>query len=155
MAAPGKGPLNYTTSIEAEKSALECVTMLMKFGARNVGISVGEDKIADGLDFVIQLPWGARQYSVPANIGGTEKALLRAYREDRIARPYTRREQAARVAWRVLKDWLAVNLALIEAGVVELERVMLPYMKVAPGKDVFGAWVEDEMKALTAREGPS
>jgi hypothetical protein len=23
------------------------------------------------------------------------------------------------------------------------------------GKDVFGAWVEDKMKALTAREGPS
>lgn len=145
----GKGPLNYTTTIDPQKTALECVTMLMQFGAKNVGVSVGEDKVADGLDFVILLPWGVtRQYSVSANIAGTEKALLKAYREGRIARPYTRREQAARVAWRVLRDWLEVNLALIEAGVVELERVMLPYMKVDDGKDVYGAWIESEMKAI-------
>lgn len=147
----GQGPLNYTTSIDGERTALECVTMLMRFGAKNVALSVGEEKMPDGLDFVIVLPWGAtRQYSMPINVAGTEKALARATRAGKIRSGYDNPAQAHRTAWRVLKDWLEVNLALIEAGGVELERVMLPYMRVSPTQDVFGAWVEDEMKSLGA-----
>lgn len=144
----GRGPLNYTTTIDAEKTALECVTMLMRFGAKNVALAVGDDRVPDGLDFTITLPFGPRAYSVPVNAAGTQKALLKAHREGRITRSHTSTAQATRVAWRVLKDWLEVQLALIESGAVELPQVMLPYMKVGPDQTVYGAWVEDEMKAL-------
>lgn len=147
----GNGPLNYTTTIEGEKTALDCVTMLMRFGAKNVALSVGEEKLPDGLDFTIVLPWGVtRSYSMPVNVAGTEKALARAARAGKIRSGFSNPAQAHRTAWRVLKDWLEVNLALIEAGAVELERVMLPYMRVSPTQDVYGAWVEDEMRQIEA-----
>jgi hypothetical protein len=147
--AAGQGPLNYTTSIDAEKTALECVTMLMKHGARNVALSVGEDRNPDGLDFAIQLPWGVtRAYSVPINIAGTERALKKAVAARRIRPGFATPDQARRVAWRVMKDWLEVQIALIEAGAVELEQVMLPYMRVAADKTVYSVWVADEMRQL-------
>src|SRR6516225_5429282 len=144
----GKGPLNYTTTIEPDKTAIECIGILVKHGAKNVALSIGEDKIPDGLDFVIVTPWGPRQYSLPVNLAGTEKALLKAWRDGKIDRRFSRPGQARRVAWRVLKDWLEGQLALIEAGVAELQQVMLPWMRVAVGKTLYQAVAENEMKAL-------
>ena len=39
-----------------------------------------------------------------------------------------RRQQATRVAWRILKDWIEAQLALLDTGMVELEEIFLPYM---------------------------
>jgi hypothetical protein len=145
---PGKGPLNYTTTIDADKSAMECIAILVKHGAKNVGISLGEDKVPDGLDFVVMTQWGLQQYSLPINMSGTEKALKNAWREHRIEPRFATPEQARRVAWRVIKDWLEAQLALVEAGVADLPQTMLPFMKVAVDKTMWQAVVEQRMREL-------
>lgn len=149
----GKGPLNYTTSVEADKTAIECIGILTRHGATKIGISVGEDRQPDGLDFLIRTPFGMRAYSLPINTPGTEKALLKAWREHRIEPRFKEPAQARRVAWRVLKDWLEAQLAMIEAGAVELPQVMLPYMRVDEDKTLYAAWMENETKALEAGKG--
>lgn len=121
-------PLNYTTVIEPGKSAGECVAMLAAHGVTGIGQTFDGAGAPTGLTFQIKTPWGPRQYSLPINVKGTEKALSKAYQRRDIAMRYTGTEQAQRVAWRVMKDWLEVQLALIQAGVAELDQVMLPYM---------------------------
>lgn len=145
---PGKGPLNYTTTVSADKSAMECIAILIKHGAKNVGISLGENRVPDGLDFVVSTPWGLQQYSLPINMSGTEKALKQAWRDHRIDPRFTSPEHARRVAWRVIKDWLESQLALVEAGVADLPQVMLSYMKVDVDKTMYQAVVENQMRAL-------
>ncbi len=44
---------------------------------------------------------------------------------------------AARVAWRIIKDWVAAQLAIVESGMVEIAEVFLPYQLVADDKTVF------------------
>lgn len=151
--AASKGPLNYTTSIEADKSAIECIGILTKHGARKVGISLGEDKMPDGLEFIVQTPWGPRAYSLPVNVAGTEKALKAAWRARRIEPRFATSEQARRVAWRVVKDWLEAQMALIEAGAVDLPQVMLPWMKVDDNRTLYGAWIENETRMIEAAAG--
>jgi hypothetical protein len=150
MPVAGKAILNYTTSIDAAKTAMECISILLGHGATNVAISAGEDKAPDGLEFVIATPWGPRQFVLPVNIEGTEKSLRQAWREHRIEPRFATREQARRVAWRIVKDWLESQLALIEAMQVDLLQVMLPYLKVAPGKTLYAAYVENELRELEA-----
>jgi hypothetical protein len=145
---PGKGPLNYTTTVSADKSAMECISILIKHGAKNVGMSLGEDRVPDGLDFVVSTPWGLQQYSLPINMSGTEKALKQAWRDGRIDPRFTSPEHARRVAWRVIKDWLESQLALVEAGVADLPQVMLSFMKVSPDQTMYQAVVENQMRAL-------
>jgi len=48
-----------------------------------------------------------------------------------------RKEQAARVAWRVVKDWLEAQLAMIEAGMVDLEQVFLAYAQNPAGETIY------------------
>jgi hypothetical protein len=146
--AASKGPLNYTTTVDADKTALECIGILTKHGASKVGISLGEDKNPDGLEFVVRTPFGPRGYVLPVNIPGTGRALERAWREGRIDPRFKEPAQARRVAWRVLKDWLAAQMALIEAGAVDLPQVMLPYLLVEEGRTLYAAWQENEQRAL-------
>lgn len=148
-----RGPLNYTTSIDPDKTALECIGILRKYGAKNVMISFGDAQEPDGLDFIITTPFGPRQFTVPVNIDGTEKALKQAWREHKIEPRFTSREQAARVAWRVVKDWLEAQLALIEALGVDLLQVMLPYLKVDEHRTLYAAYMENEMRALGRGDG--
>lgn len=144
-----KGPLNYTTSIDATKSASECIARLAEHGASAIGITYAE-KRPTGLTFRIETVHGERQFSLPVNVEGTFKALTRARNKGSIPPRYAERDQAERVSWRVLKDWLEAQLALIEAGVADMAEVMLPYLNVAPGLTLYQAYAADERLALTA-----
>lgn len=137
------GPLNYTTTIDPAKSATECMGMLANAGARKISIDM-ESKVPVGLSFVIKTRWGDRAFDMPADIEGTYQALLRAYRSRSIPPKYATREQAARVTWRVLKDWLEVQLAMIEAGLADLEQIMLAYVLVEPKKTLYQAYGEQQ-----------
>ena len=44
-----------------------------------------------------------------------------------------------RVAWRILKDWVEAQLALIETGMVSVEQVFLPYCQSGNGETLFEA----------------
>lgn len=140
-----KGPLNYTTTIDALNSVGECTMLLVKHRASAIGTTYADGK-PTGLTFQIETVHGIRQYSLPVNIDGTFKALEQGRRRGSVPPRFATREQAERVAWRVLKDWLAAQLALIEAGVAEMQQVMLPYMHIEKGTTVYQAFLENEQR---------
>jgi predicted nucleotidyltransferase len=144
-----KGPLNYTTTIDATKSAAECIARLASHGASAIAMTYANKK-PTGLQFSIVTVHGERQFSLPVNVDGTHKVLLAARKAGNISPRFADREQAERVAWRVLKDWLEAQLALIEAGVADMAEVMLPYLNVAPGLTLYQAYLENEQRAITA-----
>lgn len=154
----GRGPLNYSTKIAPLTSASECMSLLVKHGARALGMTYNGQGVPDGLTFRIDTLHGERQYALPLNFAGTHKALNRAYQagllhhsDGRNPRMFTTFEHAQRVAWRVLKDWLAAQLALIEAGVAGLDQVMLPYMQIDRGTTVYDLFVEHQEQLALPR----
>lgn len=48
------------------------------------------------------------------------------------------RQQAQRVAWRILKTWVQAQMAIIETGMVSAEEVFLPYIMIE-GTSMFEA----------------
>jgi hypothetical protein len=149
-AGSGKGPLNYTTQIDPHKTASECVALLARHGASRISMDL-KDGEPSALAFGIETPAGMRYYLLPANPEGVYLALQKAWRERRIPQRYVDREQARRVSWRVIKDWLESQLALIEAQVVEIEQVMLPYLVVDDtGLTLYQRYLEQGRKALEA-----
>jgi hypothetical protein len=80
-------------------------------------------------------PGGGRAFSLPVNVDGVHQVLIEQHRTGKIKShvskaAVTSPEQAARVAWRVLKDWVEAQLAITEASMATLEQVMLPYLRV-------------------------
>jgi NADPH-dependent glutamate synthase beta subunit-like oxidoreductase len=146
-AGSGRGVLNYTTTIDAGKTAAECVALLARHGASRVSIDyAGGDP--QGIAFSVDTRWGMRFYTLPANAEGVFQALGKASRKGNVPPRYVTQAQAAKVAWRILKDWLEAQLAMINAQIVELERVMLPYMVV----DEVGTTAYDKIMAGRAAE---
>lgn len=140
------GPLNYTTTISAEKTAGECMTILARAGADAVAISY-ENKMPSAISFRLETPHGFRDFRLPVNVGGMHKSLLKA----RLQRRYTDVEQARRVAWRVAKDWLEAQLAIISAQMVTIDEVFLPYLEVESGHTLYEAYTErEQLLAITA-----
>lgn len=121
--------LNYTTSISSEKSAMEIQQKLVKASARAV-LSEYESGVLSHISFKIDTKHGEMAFRLPANIDGVLKALQR---EPKVAKAQKTREQAARVAWRIVKDWVEAQLAIIEADMATLPQVFLPYMQTQQG----------------------
>lgn len=144
-------PLFHTTEVEAKKSAAECMALLAEHGAELVAITWERGtRQPSGLKFSIGTAWGTLSYDMPVRLGETEKRLAKAHRERKITAKHTGTEQARRVAWRVLKRWLEIQVEYIELGQAELAELMLPWMSTGDGETVWTAFQADRFRALGA-----
>lgn len=138
-----KGPLNYSTAIPVSRTIGECQEILANAGAMAVATTY-ENREPTGLSFRIGTPGGPRDFSLPVNITGVHELLGRAYKEGGLrnsgGRPpvtFTTRKHASAVAWRVVRDWIEAQVALIDAEMATLDQVMLPYLEVGDGQTLY------------------
>lgn len=123
----GKGimPLaNYTTTVSAAKSVAEIHVMLVEHRAREILTNYSPDGQIESLSFVISTPYGAMGIRLPINLDAIIKVL-----ERQGVYPYLRtREQAGKIAWRIIRDWVRAQMAILETEMVKMEQIFLPYM---------------------------
>jgi hypothetical protein len=136
--------LNYTTTIAAEKTAAEIGTILAKGGAASVSTMFDAGKPV-GIGFSLRTPHGDRHFELPVNVEGVQRALKA---DRRTSQRQRERDQAERTAWRVTKDWIAAQVALVEAQMASLDEVMLPYLLAGDGRTLYAVYAANEQKAL-------
>jgi hypothetical protein len=155
--------LNYTTTIAAEKTLGEVQGLLSRNGASRVSVHYDPDGVPVGLEFHIKTAQDERDYQLPLDLEAVLRLLDRASRERDPAgrRPlpasWVTREHAARVGWRVIKDWVEAQLALVAIGLASLDEVMMPYQIVDGGPighvRLYQAWQAHQQLPKPA-EGP-
>ena len=124
------GLLNYSTKIPAVKTAGEVQGILAKHGAKAVMIEYGDDGGVEALSFKIKRGETALGFSLPIEPDAVLKVLQRQYGSGQLRSHQGQpdREQAVRVAWRILKDWVEAQMAILETEMVTMEQVFLPYL---------------------------
>lgn len=139
--------LNYTTSVESDKSIAEITGILTRFGARSITTEFDADGFVSGLTFIIMVESRPLAIRLPANVDGVFKTLRTAK-----GVPNTKRNmaQARRVAWRILKDWLEAQLALFQVGQAEAAQVLMPYAVDSEGRTAYQMFREAHVKQLPA-----
>lgn len=142
--------LNYTTTIDHAKTVGEICGMLAKAKARAVLTEYDGFGTVEAVSFKIDTEHGIMAFRLPAN---TQRVLQVMLRDRGIPRRARCKEQAARVAWRILKDWLAVQLALIQCGMVDVTQVFLPYMQMPDGTTVYENMKERKFAGLCLTNG--
>lgn len=127
--------LNYTTTIESYKTVAEIEQILVKHNSKSI-MKNYEGECITGLSFLIDA--GNRQVPVrmPVQI---EQCLMILQQEKKNGTKNIKatREQAERVAWRILKDWVEAQMALLDIQMVKLEEIFLPYIEIENGKTIF------------------
>lgn len=114
---------NYTTTIASVKTVGEIQTLLAKSGARSVHIEFDDKGNAAAIAFTLLLDGHLMAFRLPRNTEGALKSLRAAKIESR----YKNIDHAARVSWRILKDWVDAQLALVQCNQAEMAQAFMPY----------------------------
>lgn len=138
--------LNYTTTIAAENTAAEIQQKLAKAKAKAVLCEYDDDGVMCAMSFRILTKHGMVSFRMPANTEGVFRALQK---DASVPKRLKTKQQAANVAWRVLKTWVEAQLAIVEAEMAELTEVFLPYAQDQNGKTLYATLEKQCFKALT------
>lgn len=120
---------NYTTTIKASKTIGEIQEILASHGARQIMIDYQDGK-ANRVYFTIDTPTGVQAVVLPAY----PERVLEVLRRDGIKADFIRAEN---VAWRIVKDWLVAQLAILDTEMVTIDQVLLPYFVNRSGQTVY------------------
>lgn len=125
--------LNYSTQIEPARSALQIQELLGKKGAKSVSVQYEKGE-ATAIFFSIDVHGQPINFRLPSNWQGVH-AVMKADRK--LGWKMKAPEQAKRVAWRIVKDWVEAQLAIIESGQAEMAEVFLPYAVTFSGETFY------------------
>ncbi len=125
--------LNYTTKINPSKTVGEISECLSLHGARRIAVDY-EDGLPVSLAFCITLNSQDVFFQLPCRWRGVLNVLQS---DKKVARALCTKEQALRVSWRILKDWVEAQMAAVEAEIASVSEVFLPYALTANGQTVF------------------
>lgn len=132
---------NYSTTVTAMKSIGEIQGILVAHGAKHILMDYDHGEPI-GVAFITATPYGDTPFRLPANIDRVQ-AVLNKQR----VRSEVSRELASRVAWRILKDWLRAQMAILETEMVSIEQVFLPYMQVGDkGKTLYEVMLDHHLQ---------
>lgn len=124
---------NATTTVDSEKTCAEIQRMLSKAGARSIAMQFDMAGCPSEIAFQIMVNDTAMAFRLPCNWVGVLDVIKR---EKKIAARFKNALHARQVAWRIIKDWLRAQLALIEAGATTMQEVMLPWAITSDGTTV-------------------
>lgn len=139
--------LNFSTTVVASKSVSQIQDALVKAGAQSVLLEY-EQQCLSGVCFKFWTPNGFVHYRIPANV----ESVLLALKADKRTPKSKHTRHATNVAWRVWKDWVDVQLALIESKQVTLQQVCFPFALIANGETVWDVMKDKPMKAIGCKE---
>lgn len=134
------GLKNYTTKIPASRSLQEIQDMLVLRGAtgfmteyekdtgRILQITFGLDLDGKRVGFRLPLRWREVGQAISNDTSVRGEYRSKAKKDE---------DYVYRVAWRVLRDWVDAQMAMVDIGMVQTEEVFLPYAVSKTGETLF------------------
>ena len=113
--------LNYTTKVDIFTTLGQIQGQLVKHGARKILQEYDADGHVEAVSFMIDTPVGVQAVRLPANVEAVQRVLIKQ-------KVKCDREQAERVAWRIVKDWVEAQMAILESEMVSMAEIFMPYM---------------------------
>jgi len=131
---------NYTTDVSAAKTVSEIHLMLAEHGARQIMFNYDDKNHVISICFSVPAPNGEQAVKLPANVPSVQEVLRQQKKNPKIqnrTKIDDSYEQAERVAWRIIRDWLSAQLAILETEMVTVQQVFLPYFMNRAGQTVY------------------
>lgn len=132
--------LNYTSKVAAEQTISEIQKMLARHNISAIMTEYDGPHVS-AVSFRMTIGDRPMAFKLPCNW----KAVLAIFESKsgnrtiwdakRAAKIKAEREaQAIRTAWRIIKDWIEAQLALVEVNMVTVPQVFLPYAITRDGR---------------------
>ena len=142
--------LDYTTSVEAIKTVGEIQGTLAAHGAKSIQTDYKDGQV-EAFSFLILTPQGEVGIRLPIDPDAVLKVLTQQNKLGKVPKRFINRPQAVRVAWRIVKDWVQAQMAILETEMVKMEQVFLPYVITDSGKTLYEAMVDRHFQLVVRR----
>lgn len=136
--------LNYTTKVPVYRSIQEIQKALVKAGASSIMQDFDDEGAVCALAFKINLDGQEISFRLPSET----RAVLEVMRQDGTPRSLLTEEHAQRVAWRIIKDWVEAQMAIVQTKMVTLPQVFLPYAVNHKGQTLYQVVAENPQLLL-------
>lgn len=122
-----KGIKNYTSSVPVERTILYIEQELSKIGVESIQKQYDGGKPV-ALSFSILIPFLAT-FRLPVNIVEARSALCKISQYRNKGKDWIQ-AQAERTAWRIMLNWIEVQVAMVQLGQAEALEVFMPYAQI-------------------------
>lgn len=145
--------LNYTTEVPTAKTANEIQAALVRARAQAIMMEYDDAGVLTHISFRKDTEHGTVAFRLPANVEGVYRIMQNDKRALKsLGAAGINKAQAARVAWRIVKDWVQAQLAIIDADMATLPEVFLPYAQLPSGETVYERFSRQGLPALSHDE---
>lgn len=121
---------NYTSSVPVASSLQAIETLLSRAGAQQIAKSYDNNRIK-GVVFSLPVGEGPNRqvflFKLPANPDAVVKVMKSEVKKPQRGTMQRIEEQAERTAWALLRDWVHIQLSIIQMDQAEAVQVFLPY----------------------------
>lgn len=122
---------NYTSTVPADKSISKIERLLVDFGAENINKTYNkETKKLDSISFLINIPGitNTMAFKVPAKVDRVFDVLWAQYKKPTPTTKQRVLDQSERTAWKIVCDWVEIQVSMIQLEQAEFIEVFLPYV---------------------------
>ncbi len=124
---------NYTSTVPVERTISRIESILAKAGAHGIMKSYKDGEVATIAFTLMVNGRGLVPIRLPANIEAVARVLKADVKKPQAGTLERIEAQAARTAWRIIEEWVSIQMSLIEMGQAEPLQVFLPYIQVGRG----------------------
>ncbi len=139
--------IKYTTQIDPHKTIME-IEQALAGKAKAIQKIYDDTGMPTGFSFMVDAGEDVLNIKIPINYSSMYKIL----KSENIPNRLKTEEQAVRVSWRVLKDWILAQLVLIDLKIVTLEEVFMPYVLNSKGETLFQVFTNNKQLLLTSND---
>lgn len=126
--------LNYSTKIPAEQTIGEIQKMLSGYGVSAM-LTEYDGMQVSAVSFKMNLEGKEMGFKMPCNWRAVREIFNNPKHAGRLkCRLDERDDQAIRTAWRIIKDWIEAQLALVEVNMATIPQIFLPYAIMRDGR---------------------
>lgn len=119
---------NYTSTVSTERTIARIEEVLAEAGVSSISKEYNQGRLA-ALMFKIAVP-GSQELTIrlPAKYEAVYAALCKKVKRPHEGTLDRLKDQAMRTAWKLMQDWVEVQLTLIYLGQAEFLQVFLSYV---------------------------
>lgn len=140
--------LNYTTKVPVTRSVEAIQKVLVKHGASSIMQDFDDHQQLLAISFKLKLNGQELAFRLPIDWRSTFEVM----KQDGTPRALLNEDHARRVSWRIIKDWVEVQLAIAETKMVTIPQVFLPYAVNQDGKTLYQIVAENPTLLLGGGE---
>jgi len=119
---------NYTSKVPVSRSVSGIEAKLVYHGANNILKEYDKEKQLTGICFNLEIEGRMTPFKLPARVDKCRKVLWASIRRPSRGTEKRVKEQAERTAWKILSDWVDIQMSMIELQQTEMMEVFLPYL---------------------------